>query len=302
MTTKVRFISEFLRRLWDDYASRVTYARVYEDMLTDLGGNFVNDHIAFRTFALTVNGHYLGVDNLKRVFEALDFEEKGAIEFPETHLFARYVQHAEPDFPRIFISELKVDELGSEVAEAIRQSVAGYQQLFSDEDVEALRRLDEADTAPAGLLEKTVRLFTQVPWGPVSESVVKRVNSSSQYGAWVLLHGYNVNHFTGYVNRHGVEQVGNIDALIAEMKKRGVPMKSEIEGAPGSKLRQTSTEAVRVPVQVIGDDGKTKQIEWTYAYMEYAERGEVEENGKRVLFQGFLGPQAAGLFEMTRLK
>ena len=302
MTTKDRFISEFLRRLWDDYASRVTYARVYEEMLTDLGGNLVNDHIAFRTFALTVNGHYLGVDNLKRVFEALDFEEKGAIEFPETHLFARYVQHAEPDFPRIFISELKVDELGSEIAEAIRQSVAGYQQLFSDEDVEALRRLDEADTAPAGLLEKTVRLFTQVPWGPVSESVVKRVNAASQYGAWVLLHGYNVNHFTGYVNRHGVEQVGNIDALIAEMKKRGVPMKSEIEGAPGSKLRQTSTEAVRVPVQVIGDDGKTKQIEWTYAYMEYAERGEVEENGKRVLFQGFLGPQAAGLFEMTRLK
>lgn len=302
MTTKIRFISEFLRRLWDDYASRVTYARVYEEMLTDLGGNFVNDHIAFRTLALTVNGHYLGVDNLKRVFEALDFEEKGAIEFPDTHLFARYVQHAEPDFPRIFISELKVDQLGAEVAEAVRQSVAGYQQLFSDEDVEALRRLDEADTAPAGLLEKTVRLFTQVPWGPVSESVVKRVNAASQYGAWVLLHGYNVNHFTGYVNRHGVEQVGNIDALIAEMKKRGVPMKSEIEGAPGSKLRQTSTEAVRVPVQVIGDDGKTKQIEWTYAYMEYAERGEVEENGKRVLFQGFLGPQAAGLFEMTRLK
>ncbi|PKO20142.1 DUF1338 domain-containing protein [candidate division BRC1 bacterium HGW-BRC1-1] len=302
MTTKIRFISEFLRRLWDDYAARVTYARVYEEMLTDLGGNFVNDHIAFRTLALTANGHYLGVDNLKRVFDALDFEEKGAIEFSDTHLFARYVQHAEPDFPRIFISELKIDELAPEVAEAIRQSVSGYQQLFSDADVEALRRLDETGEIPAGLLEKTVRLFTQVPWGPVAESVIKRVNGASQYGAWVLLHGYNVNHFTGYVNRHGVDLVGDIESLIAELKKRGVPMKSDIEGARGSKLRQTSTEAVRVPVQVIGDDGKTKQIEWTYAYMEYAERGEVEENGKRVLFQGFLGPQAAGLFEMTRLK
>jgi hypothetical protein len=131
---------------------------------------------------------------------------------------------------------------------------------------------------------------------------VRKVNESSQYGAWVLLHGYNVNHFTGYVNRHGVEKIGDIEKLIAELKGRGVPMKPEIEGVRGSKLRQTSTEAVRVPVKVRGADGAMREIEWTYAYMEYAERGFVEENGEKVLFQGFLGPQASQLFEMTRLK
>jgi hypothetical protein len=168
--------------------------------------------------------------------------------------------------------------------------------------VDALRRLDEVDVVPEGLLERTVRLFREVPWGPVSEKAVHDVNAASQYGAWVLLHGYNVNHFTGYVNRHGVEQINDIEKLIAELKSRGVPMKSDIEGARGTKLRQTSTEAVRVPVTVLDEAGNPKDIEWTYAYMEYAERGFVEENGKQVLFQGFLGPQASGLFEMTRLK
>ena len=302
MPTKTQFITQFLRRLWDDYAARVSYARVYEKMLDELGGTFVNDHIAFRTLSLTVNGHYLGITNLKRVLDALEFEEKGAIEFTDTHLFARYVQHREPDFPRIFISELKIDELDPAVADGIRQGVAGYQHLLGDEDVEALRNLDQCAEVPGPLLEKTVRLFTQVPWGPVSEELVRRVNAQSQYGAWVLLHGYNVNHFTGYVNRHGVELVGDIELLVAELKRRGVPMKPEIEGARGSKLRQTSTEAVRVPVSVIGEDGRPKLIEWTYAYMEYAERGEVEVDGRKQLFHGFLGPQATHLFEMTRVK
>ncbi len=302
MPVKKKFIADFLGRLWDDYAQRVTHARAYQEMLSELGGTFVNDHIAFRTLAVTVDGHYLGISNLKRVFDVLDFPEKGAIEFPDTHLFARYVQHDEPDFPRIFISELKVDELPAPVAEAIRGSVAGYRQVLSDADVEALRRLDEVDAVPDGLLDRTVRLFREVPWGPVPEKVVREVNAASQYGAWVLLHGYNVNHFTGYVNRHGVDQIGDIEKLIDALKSRGVPMKSEIEGARGSKLRQTSTEAVRVPVTVLDENGSPKSIEWTYAYMEYAERGFVEENGKQVLFQGFLGPQASGLFEMTRLK
>jgi hypothetical protein len=42
---------------------------------------------------------------------------------------------------------------------------------------------------------------------------------------------------------------------------------------------------------------------WTYAYFELAERGEVaDESGRRGRFEGFLGPQATQLFEMTKVK
>lgn len=303
MSAKTAFAAELLAKMWDDYASRVPYAKTYQEMLAELGGTFVNDHMAFRTLALTVSGHDLGISIVKRIWDALGFRERGAIEFRDTHLFARYVQHDEPDFPKIFISELKVEELPADIAAMIHESVASFRPVLTEKDIEALRRLDSSPSHPAELLERTYAFFKTVPWEPVSEEVVRKVNDVSQYGAWVLLHGYNVNHFTGYVNRHGVEPINDIEGLVAELRRRGVPMKDEIEGAPGSKLRQTATHAVRVPVTVKKADGSLGHIEWTYAYMEFAQRGYVEdESGNKVLFEGFLGPQAKQLFEMTRVR
>lgn len=303
MSAKTAFAADLLAKMWDDYATRVPYARTYQQMLAELGGTFVNDHMAFRTLALKVDGHDLGIPIVKRIWDALGFRERGAIEFRDTHLFARYVQHDEPDFPKIFISELKVEELPADVAAMIRESVASFHHVLTEKDMEALQRLDSSPTYSTELLERTYAFFKTLPWEPVSEEVVKKVNDVSQYGAWVLLHGYNVNHFTGFVNRHGVEPINDIEGLVAELRRRGVPMKDEIEGAPGSKLRQTATHAVRVPVTVKKADGSIGQIEWTYAYMEFAQRGHVEdESGKKVLFEGFLGPQAKQLFEMTRVR
>ena len=69
----------------------------------------------------------------------------------------------------------------------------------------------------------------------------------------------------------------------------------------GSKLRQTATEAVVINVDVT-DHGVQASMPWTYAYFELAERGEVSDpdSGRRCRFEGFLGPQATQLFEMTR--
>jgi hypothetical protein len=80
-------------------------------------------------------------------------------------------------------------------------------------------------------------------------------------------------------------------------------MKAEIEGEPGSKLRQTATEAVTIDVAV-HDRGQPVSLPWTYAYFELAQRGTIADpvTGKTARFEGFLGPQATNLFEMTRVK
>ena len=129
------------------------------------------------------------------------------------------------------------------------------------------------------------------------------LNQVSQYGAWVLVHGYNVNHFTSLINSHGVESLGSIESTIVALRQAGVPMKAEIEGEAGSKLRQTSTEAVMTEVTVI-DQGKPVTMPWSYAYFELAQRDWITDpaTGRRMHFEGFLGPQATNLFEMTRLK
>jgi hypothetical protein len=65
-------------------------------------------------------------------------------------------------------------------------------------------------------------------------------------------------------------------------------------------LRQTATEAVTIDVE-IAEQGRSATMPWSYAYFELAERGEVTdgETGRRGRFEGFLGPQATQLFEMT---
>jgi hypothetical protein len=44
------------------------------------------------------------------------------------------------------------------------------------------------------------------------------------------------------------------------------------------------------------------EMAWSYAYFELAERGTVldPDSGQRRRFEGFLGPQATQLFEMTK--
>jgi uncharacterized glyoxalase superfamily metalloenzyme YdcJ len=132
---------------------------------------------------------------------------------------------------------------------------------------------------------------------------VEEVNKATQYGAWVLLHGYAVNHFTGYVNRHQTPEYASIDATASGLASLGVPMKAEIEGDVACGLRQTATQAVKEMVTVIDDvSGQEIQIPWTYAYYEIAQRYPVEiAPGKQELFDAFLGNNAQQLFEMTRL-
>ena len=142
-----------------------------------------------------------------------------------------------------------------------------------------------------------------LPWSPPSQNSVPELNDASQYAAWVAVHGFNVNHFTSLINSHGVESLNSIDKTVEALRRVGVPMKVNVEGEIGSRLRQTATEAVVIDVKVASAEGETS-MPWTYAYFELAERGQITdaESGKTVRFEGFLGPQATHLFDMTRVK
>ena len=41
---------QLLDSLWEQYINRVSYANKYVELVTEKGGNVVNDHIALRTF------------------------------------------------------------------------------------------------------------------------------------------------------------------------------------------------------------------------------------------------------------
>ena len=301
-SAKERFLAELFDTLWDRYRSRVSYVQMYESVVQGAGATFVNDHIAFRTFAC--QQPMSGIATLSRMFDVLGYRAAGCYHFEDKSLSAIHFQHPNDQFPKIFISELKVWELPAETRDTILRTVASHRLPISETRLAELAACDNLDAGQwSQLLERVIHEFHDLPWNLPEKHDVAAVNQVSQYAAWVLVHGYNVNHFTSLINSHGVESLEDIEKTIAALHRVGVPMKAEIEGARGSKLRQTATQAVLIDVDVI-DGGQQAKLPWTYAYFELAERGDVtnHETGERGRFEGFLGPQATNLFEMTKKK
>ncbi|MBG1264193.1 DUF1338 domain-containing protein [Nostoc commune] len=302
MTNKIAL--HLWKLLWQEYTARVNHARTYQQMIIAAGGNVANDHIAFRSLRLLLDSPQgkinLGIDYLGQLAEALGYVVAGEYNFAQTHLYARYYRHPQQEefnLPKLFISELIVDELPANIAQLISKTVSS----IPDELTSPLTLLQKD-----GNIETIAKQLQQVfsrPWLPPVRSVVEEVNQVTQYGAWVLLHGYAVNHFTGYVNGQNTPEYPDIDSTADGLANLGVPMKAEIEGNIACGLRQTATQAVTEMVTVLDDSsGAEIQIPWTYAYYEIAQRYLVEvEPGKQILFDAFLGSNAQQLFEMTRL-
>lgn len=301
-TARERFALKLFDRLWDEYRRRVSYVQTYETMLERLGATFVNDHIAFRTIASQTPG--AGIHSISRVFEALGFRAAGNYQFADKFLAATHYQHENPSFPKLFVSELQTWALPEASRRIIANMLDSHRAPLAMDLLAELTHLDEAKASDVDkrCLDPIVSWFTELPWTPPGKSELLALNAVSQYGAWVLVHGYNVNHFTALVNSHGVPAIDDLEKTVAALAEAGVPVKTEIEGARGSKLRQSSTEAVMTEVSVV-DAGRLVQIPWTYAYFELAQRDWLTDtaSGKPVRFEGFLGPQATNLFEMTRL-
>lgn len=296
-----RFAADLFDRLWDVYRGRVAYVRTYEEVVRKNNATFFNDHIAFRTFA--AQQPLTGIATLSRIFEAIGYRAAGVYQFEDKQLNATHYQHPNFQFPKIFISELRTWALGS-ASKTVLKYTAQQRPAIGDELLAELTALDQLSVQRrVQILDFVLHQFLELPWPRPEKSEIEALNKVSQYAAWVLVHGYSVNHFTSLVNSHGVDSLNDLDKTIRAMRQAGVPMKNEIEGEPGSKLRQSATEAVMIDVDVL-DQGKPHKMPWSYAYFEFAERNAVVDpaTGKSTRFEGFLGAQATNLFEMTRVK
>ncbi|MBE9167097.1 DUF1338 domain-containing protein [Pleurocapsales cyanobacterium LEGE 06147] len=304
---EIQIIRHLWERLWQDYSYRVKYARIYQQMIEEAGGQIANDHIAFRSLRLIIDRPEgkinLGIPYVANIVETLGYEVAGEYEFPDQYLYARHYRHPQQnhfDLPKLFISELILDALPPSITQQIEQTVSSG-NFFNLPTLKSKIEAASTETEIEQIVEQLQNAFVR-PWEPPKRSVVEAVNAVSQYGPWVLLHGYAVNHFTGYVNRQNTPSYPDIETTARGLAERGIPMKDYIEGSLGSGLRQTATKAVTEMVTV-GDNttGESLQIPWTYAYYEIAERNKIEvAPGQEALFEGFLGPQARNLFEMTR--
>jgi hypothetical protein len=296
-------LSRLLDALWQHYIQRVPYARTYAELVESKGGNVVNDHIAFRTFNTVTGKQPHGIGAIWHILDAFQYKPVSNYNFKEKKLHAVHFEHPQKQFPKIFVSQLEVSELPQWAQDLINEHVRDTHYHLSEIaclDLLELHKNEELEESAVKNLVRELTHYFARPWSIPRQESVEKLNEVSQYAAWTLLHGNSVNHFTAFINYQNVKEWPDLQTTCEALAAAGIPMKDHIEGQKGSKLQQSSTQAIPEMVDIIKPDGSKGQIPWSYAYYELAERGFIEKDGNQVLFSGFLGEQATHLFEMTR--
>ena len=133
-TTSVKLFKGLVENLWQQYLRRVPYARRYAELVTSMGGRVVHDHMAFRTFHTPTGEQPSGMLAFGHLLEMLNYRKTGKYKFPKMMVTATHYEHPDPLLPKIFVSQLEVEELPEWAQHIIRGAVSETPYLLSDED------------------------------------------------------------------------------------------------------------------------------------------------------------------------
>jgi hypothetical protein len=260
-------VQPLLDRLWEDYARLNPSARAIHELFTAAGERIVNDHIALRTF----RHPKIGIDVLARSFIEGGYVAKGEYDFADKKLYARHYEHEDPTLPKVFISELRLEDCSEELR--------GRVNLLINQVPDELPRRE--DFALAGR-----------PW-KVTYSEYEKLAAESEYAGWLSAWGFRANHFTIFVNY--LETFDTLQVLNQFLKDNGYKLNAsggEIKGTPDVFLEQSSTLADKV--EVAFEDGIKRVI--PCCYYEFAKRYPMPDGR---LYTGFVAKSADKIFEST---
>jgi len=256
-----------LEALWRDYVATTPQAERIHQLLGERGEVVRNDHVALRTYALPG----IGIDALATPFEACGWKlQPDRYRFEDKKLVARYWKHDDPALPKVFISELCVNELSAAAVQIIEGLV---------------RQL------PAGFGERADLPWAGRPWN-VRRAEYESLLVESEYAAWVAAFGFRVNHFT--VNVNALTTFPDLSSLNAYVVDHGFRLNESggvIKGTVAQCLEQSSTLADSVPVQFADANVRIPSC-----YYEFARRYPLPSGE---LFQGFVPASADKIFEST---
>jgi hypothetical protein len=257
-----------LDQLWNQYVELTPSALKIHELIEKEGNNISNDHIAFRTFNLPG----VGIEKMAAAFIAVGYVESGEYHFEEKKLYAKHYEHAsDTTAPKIFISELLVENFSLELQEVVKQCVT---QVAANKEEEILLPL-------AGRL-----------WDDISYETYEQLRTESEYCAWLYAYGFCVNHFTILVN--GLSSISTLETMNDFLKSHDFDMNisgGEIKGTPAEMLEQSSILADKLSVTFREGTHNVPSC-----YYEFARRYE-EMDGK--LYSGFIAKSADKIFEST---
>ncbi len=216
-----------------------------------------NDHIAFRTMGVP----QLGVASFEKIFLHLGYKKKAQYHFPAKRLDAWWYSPPLPQYPRIFVSELRVHELDPKFAKIIRS----YTDEVTSDPVDAL------DLNDGAAIDKFLHRGL---WRLPTLADFNALQTASEYASWVIYNRYYLNHFT--ISVHNLpREFQTIEKFNTFLKHHGVKLNDsagERKISGDGKLIQSSSVAELVQGEFADGHGgiATKLIPGSY--VEFAER------------------------------
>lgn len=286
-------LNDVLQGLMSRYQERVPDVSAIIDAMIKEGiiskaTDIENDHIAFRTMGVPL----LGIQSLEKIFLHYGYTKKDAYHFREKKLDAFWYAPPAPEYPRIFISELRVNDL-SPAAQAIIRS---YTDEVTADPVDALD-LDNS-TAVDSFLHSGL-------WRTPTLADYQALAAESEYAAWVIYNRYYLNHFTVSVHNlpAGYNTVADFNQFLERKQFVLNDAGGKIKTSPDGLLLQSATVAKMITAEFAG--GEQHRI--AGSYVEFAERkalpafahvpvGQLTREQRR---EGFEAGNADKIFEST---
>ncbi|KAL7163958.1 hypothetical protein ACSBR2_039961 [Camellia fascicularis] len=252
------FFRSVLASMESVYLNRNPTAKAILERVHSVDNNQIcYDHLAFRTFG--VNGY--GIGSMANFFLDFGYTQREELRFPAKKLKALWFSPpslpvsdggsgVNGPLPRIFISELLVDQMSPQAQEIIRK----YTEISG-------RGNKHAALASA---------LGSLTWEKPLYSEFQQLARESEYAAWTLVNGYAVNHVT-ISTHHLKSQLRNIKSLNQFIEESGFKLNSEggvLKVSPDGMLLQSST--VADSVSFCFSDGITESV--PCSYIEFAER------------------------------
>ncbi|AIT08622.1 succinyldiaminopimelate aminotransferase [Candidatus Francisella endociliophora] len=259
---------KILDKLWEQYIKANPHVKQVYDSFVEEGEKPINDHIALRT----LDDPKVDINVLSKPFIDIGYKVCGHYDFKVKKLKAIHLEHSDHMQPKIFISQLLVEEFSP----FLQKTLKAY--------VEAI---------PSRLLKDLEVLLTSgASWSFISYKTYQKLLEESEYAAWFYVFGFRANHFTVFIN--DLKNFNEVAEVNNFLKLNGFILNTsggEIKGTPADYLEQSSTVSGKSEVKFI--EGK-KEI--PCCYYEFAKRYP-DQNGK--LYQGFVAKSADKIFEST---
>lgn len=218
----------------------------------------VNDHIAFRTLGVP----HLGIQSFEKIFLHYGYKKRDYYRFDGKKLDAYWFSPPKDHYPRIFVSELCVNELRA----ASQDIIYKYTSEISADPVDQLDLNNGIEVAS----------FLQTPlWKLPTSAEYRTLLTESEYAAWVIYNRYYLNHYT--ISIHELKEgYSTLEEFNAFLVKIGIKLNTSggiIKRSDDGLLRQSST--VSALYQATFADGIS--IEIAGSYVEFAERSVLPE-------------------------